>query len=99
MTNEYLYLLYYNESFVCLFVRSPLHSRLGLSSRAVELYRNMSRRAVYFTGVQLRAITADKLRYDYFLLAVLSVLAISLTFSAPDPAVLQRVIKVSSVDR
>ena len=51
----------------------------------------MSRRAVDFTGAQLRAITADKLRYGYFLLAVLSVLAVSLTFSAPDPAVdLQR---------
>ena len=51
----------------------------------------MSRRAVYFTRAQLRAITADKLRCGYFLLGVLSVLAVSLTLSAPDPAVdLQR---------
>ena len=53
----------------------------------------MSRRAVYFTSAQLRAITADKLRYGYFLLAVLSVLAVavSLMLSAPDPTVdLQR---------
>ena len=56
----------------------------------VIFYRNMSRRAVYFTGAQLRAITADKLRYGYFLLAVLSILAISLTFPAPDRAVAAR---------
>ena len=78
---------------VCLFVRPPLHSRLDACPRAlpVDVYRNMSRRAVYFTSAQLRAITADKLRCGYFLLAVLSVLLASLTFSAPDPAVdLQR---------
>ena len=76
--------------FVCLsvsiaFAFGPAYPR----ALPVELYRNMSRRAVYFTSAQLRAITADKLRYGYFLLAVLSVLAVSLTLSAiicvPEP--------------
>ena len=72
-----------------MFVRHCI--RVWACSLPVDVYRNMSRRAVYFTDAQLRAITADKLRCGYFLLAVLSVLAVSLTLSAPDPTVdLQR---------
>ena len=53
-------------------------------AHVVSIVAAMSRRAVHFTSAQLRAITADKLRCGYFLLAVLSILAMTHAFSLDD---------------
>ena len=57
--------------FVCLFAIAFAFGPACPRGLPVDVHRNISRRAVYFTAAQIRAITADNLRCGYFLLAVL----------------------------